>query len=143
MPIPKFEELAGAVDGANVAFSTPTSYIAGTLTLWIRGLPRPLGNDDGGFEVDPDAGTLTLKEAPLAGDSVAAFYLEPTPETADQVDELEGLVEGDDIAGEFSDTLELEGLVDGDDIAGEVREMVLLGGNIEPIPIDGTIEVCP
>ena len=143
MPIPRFEELAGATDGINVAFSTPSSYIAGTLTLWVRGLPRPLANDDGGFELDPVAGTLTLKEAPLAEDSVAAFYLEPTPESADQVEELVATIDGDNVDAELVDTLELEAVVEsGEGLSASIVDVIELSGTIAGDHITGTIEIC-
>ena len=142
MPIPRFEELTGATDGINVDFVAPSSYIAGTLSLWSRGLPRPLANDDGGFEVDPVAGTLTLKEAPLADDSVAAFYLEPTPAGADQVLELDATVDGDHIGAEITDTTELDAVLEGDTLEGTVLDVVELEGTIEGDEIFGTIEIC-
>jgi hypothetical protein len=142
MPLPRFEELTGDRDGANVDFVAPTSYIAGTLTLWIRGLPRPLANEDGGTETDPALGLVELKEAPLADDVVAAFYLEPTAGDAAECEELFGTIEGDSVAGEFADVLEVVAAIEGDEIAGTIVDVTEFEGTIEGDEIVGEITIC-
>jgi hypothetical protein len=142
MPTPRFEPLVGVTDGLNLSFATPTSYVSGTLTLWVRGLPRALANDDGATEVDPVAGTLLLKLAPLAEDSVAALYLEPTPAQSDQVLELEGCVDEDAITGTISTTLELEACLEFDEVCGVLEPEFEIEGTIDEDAIAATIEEC-
>ncbi len=140
MPIPRWEPLIGDVDGVNRFFSTPTAYVSGTLLPVVRGLPRVLANDDGGFELDALAGTLELKEAPLAGDEVLALFLEPS--APDQIIELFATIDDELLAGEVVDTLAFDAAIQGDIIAGEVQDLVNIDAAIDDDIIEGTIEVC-
>lgn len=61
----------GTVDGANLSFSTPTPYRAGSLQPWVDGIAvRDF------TETYPKTGAFALTFAPLAGSTVAATYRE-------------------------------------------------------------------
>jgi hypothetical protein len=80
--IPHFEVPAGAIDGANVLFTTAMSYTPGSTAVFINGqLKRPAGVGilDGWTETSPVLGTVTLDEAPLTDDVVQIFYLDTNP----------------------------------------------------------------
>ena len=78
MSVARFDVLSGTIDGANQVFTTPAPYAAGSTALFLNGQLKLDTNDDGWVETDPATGVLTLKEAPLAGDVVQAFYLDLT-----------------------------------------------------------------
>lgn len=66
----------GAVDGANQVFTTSESYASGSLHVWINGVLRLATNTDGWTETSTSAGTVTLKVAPIVGDTVQIFFLD-------------------------------------------------------------------
>jgi hypothetical protein len=72
----------GTIDGVSTVFYTPdpdnqaaiTPYSPGTVVLFINGQAKQAANDDGCTETNPDAGEVTLKEAPQVGDIVQFLY---------------------------------------------------------------------
>lgn len=125
--------MAGAVDGANTVYTTPTPYTAGTLAVYLNGQLQMhhLGNP--WTETDPSTGMATLSFAPQAGDTVAAFYLDTTPIVAEtEIEILDGTIEDvDGIAGE---------LILSDDLAGYVDDVEALTGELSIDSLEGTIE---
>ena len=83
MPQPRFEIPSGAVDGANLLYTTSTSYKPGTLAVFLNGLLQEASLDDGWFETSPVAGTFTMKEAPRSSgpcpDVIQVFFLDTSP----------------------------------------------------------------
>lgn len=71
----EFEVPTGTIDGANKTFTTAFPYIAGSLQVWWRGLPRRNDWDDGAVETTPGSGIFDMKEAPLPGDDLQVQYL--------------------------------------------------------------------
>ena len=60
-------ELVGAIDGVNKIFTTPggVAYKLGSTTLWIDGQQLVRQFDDGWSEIDPSAGSIETKVAPV------------------------------------------------------------------------------
>ena len=83
MPAPQFVVAIGTIDGVNTNFSTPSAYIANTLTVFLNGqlLDKTLSN--GWAEVNPNLGTFTLDGAPQVGDTVQVFFLGMSTGTSD------------------------------------------------------------
>jgi len=97
MSSPRFEVPSGIIDGANTVFTVSRPYGAGTTAVFINGQLMERSLDDGWFETDPIAGSLTLKEAPRSSgacpDVIQVFYLDtapPLPET--QIFRLKGYI---------------------------------------------------
>jgi hypothetical protein len=69
----RVEPATGTIDGANVLYSTPSAYGAGTLRVLLNGQLLP---PDCLTELDPSAGTWRWEDAqpPRAGDTVANIY---------------------------------------------------------------------
>ena len=64
------EEPAGAVDGANDAFTLSSAYVSGSTQVYLNGLLQESADYD---ESSPT--TVTLSEAPLAGDRLTVVYV--------------------------------------------------------------------
>lgn len=75
MALPIIEVPSGAVDDSNVIFTTSQPYVAGTLSVFVNGLLFRADWADGWTETDPAAGTVTLKIAPMTGDSVQVYFI--------------------------------------------------------------------
>lgn len=139
MPQPRFEILAGMIDGVNQVFTTSVAFTPSSTAVFLNGqLKRPhvSGVQDGWTETDPAAGVVTLDEAPRVGDVVQAFYLdtspppvvvvtepEPLEATVSDVDHLDALVDDSDgvdatladvvgLAAEVDDVDEVDAVVD-------------------------------
>lgn len=64
----------GVVDGVNVVFTVSVAYVPGSVSVFVRGLLRQQGEGDGWAETSPNAGTVTLAEAPFTGDPILIFF---------------------------------------------------------------------
>ena len=83
MPSPRFEVPAGLVNGVNKVFTLSMPYGPGTTAVFLNGLLQERSLDDGWFETDPDAGTITLKEAPRSSgmpDVIQVFFIDRSPQ---------------------------------------------------------------
>lgn len=78
MAVPRFEVPAGAIDGVNTLFTVSTAYQASSTAVYINGQLKDKDNDDGWIETSPLTGLVTLKEAPLTGDTVHIFFIDET-----------------------------------------------------------------
>jgi hypothetical protein len=79
MSIPRFEKLIGDIDGVNTTFTTSVPYQSGTIAVMLNGQLKDRTFDDGWIGTDPSSGIVDLKEAPIVGDTVWAFYLDTSP----------------------------------------------------------------
>jgi hypothetical protein len=89
MPSPRFEVPAGLVNGINLVFTVSMPYGPGTTAVFLNGLLQERNLVDGWFETNPDAGIVTLKEAPRGSghgpDVIQIFFIDrspPLPEAA-------------------------------------------------------------
>lgn len=96
MSLPKWEVLAGVVDGVNRVFTTSVTYVAGTFVFFLNGIAHQRTDDDGWTETSPLLGTVTLNEAPVPGDVVRGFYLD-TSASEVVVSDVEGIIEDIDV----------------------------------------------
>jgi hypothetical protein len=107
MPQPRFEIPSGAVDGANLLYTTSTSYKPGTLAVFLNGLLQEASLDDGWAETDPVAGTFTMKEAPRSSgpcpDVIQVFFLDTSPVSPEtEITPITGTINAvDDLSGEL------------------------------------------
>ena len=107
MPQPRFEIPSGAVDGANLLYTTSTSYKPGTLAVFLNGLLQEASLDDGWVETDPVAGTFTMKEAPRSSgpcpDVIQVFFLDTSPVSPEtEITPITGTINAvDDLSGEL------------------------------------------
>lgn len=70
--LPKTVDLSSGLDGSTVSFTLNTSFISGTLEVWINGLRLTPGTD---FTVSGRTFTLTGEDAPESGENmVVQFY---------------------------------------------------------------------
>ena len=77
----------GAVNGSNTSFTTSTSYVAGTLEVWVNGLKQlPTTHYT---ETTPASGVFTLGDAPLTGDNVLVNY-QHTLSSLSDADKVDG-----------------------------------------------------
>lgn len=69
--------LNGNIDDINKTFTTPSTYVAGTLrVVWNGQVYEPDDERKGWTEID--SGTIETTEAPRTGDVLQAFYVDPT-----------------------------------------------------------------
>ena len=116
MSIPRFEPVAGVVDGVNTAFTTSAPYQPGTLAAFLNGQLRKQSLVDGWIETSPTTGVFDYKQAPELGDVTQAFYLDTVP--------------GDD--GAHEEICPINGiLLTTDAILGTLEEVEVLTGLIE------------
>lgn len=126
----RLDQLAGDRDGSNTVFVTPggLAYVDGGNVVFVRGLPRVQGNDDGWTNTDPQNGVVTLNEAPLQDDEVQMLY---AVATGDDVSPLTGSIDAiDDIAGSIEEVA----------LAGSIEESAELAGALEAVALTGAIE---
>lgn len=94
MPSPRFEVPVGAIDGSNTVFAVSKAYSAGSTAVFLNGILQERSYEDGWVETDPNAGVVTLKEAPRLADTVQIFYLDTVstvlPET--QIFKMRGIL---------------------------------------------------
>lgn len=79
MPSPRFEVLAGVIDGVNTVFTSSVAYTPGTSAVFLNGQLKRITYDDGWTETSPPAGTITMMEPPDLLDVVQMFYLDTSP----------------------------------------------------------------
>jgi hypothetical protein len=73
MPVPVFETLVGAVNDFNTVFYTAADYVPGSVRVVRNGLLGSAPLTDGWYELGGKK--LQLKEAPITGDVMRAYYL--------------------------------------------------------------------
>ena len=62
--------VTGAIDGVNKAFNTGSPYVAGTLQVYINGLPQSTMV----AETSPGTGLFTCDVAPTTGSDIKVYY---------------------------------------------------------------------
>jgi hypothetical protein len=72
MPSTVIEVAAGPIDGFNKSFTVTAMYVPGSLQVWLNGLLLRKDYADGWTE--QGSNQFKMKEAPLAGDVVQAYY---------------------------------------------------------------------
>lgn len=138
MSFPHFEPLIGVVDGVNTTFYTSVPYRPLSTAVFLNGQLKRADFEDGWSEVDPAAGRIDLKEAPLSTaytDVLQAFFLDTTPDFdtgANEVCDVVGVIASDDdILAEFESEYEFFGEVTTDtDISGDLIVDLDLSGII-------------
>lgn len=114
MALPRFEVATGLVDGVNTTFHVSVAYLGGTLAVFLNGQLKRASFADGWVESSPSTGFFQMKEAPLDGDVVQAFFIDgaatPPGETLTPI--FGKLRPGDDLVGRLSDSLRLKGSVE-------------------------------
>lgn len=83
MPSPRFEVPSGVIDGVNTVYTVSRPYKPGSTAVFLNGLLQERNLDDGWFETDAVAGTVTLKEAPrfigACPDVLQVFFIDTSP----------------------------------------------------------------
>lgn len=72
-------ELSGVVDGVNKTFTTPTTYVSGSIRIIVNGLSYEEDDDEYGWS-EISGTTIEMDNAPLTGDIIQAFYLDEDSE---------------------------------------------------------------
>jgi len=150
MSSPRFEVPSGIIDGVNNLFTVSMPYGAGTIAVFINGQLMERSLDDGWFETDPSAGSVTLKEPPRSSgvcpDVIQIFYLDtaaPLPET--QVFKLKGYIRcAAPLRGTLIDSQRIQGTIKSSyRLSGRVDLRKRLRGTVESSrKIRGQIKVC-
>lgn len=66
------EAVTGTVNGTNKIFTTISSYVPGTLEVWVNGLKQiPVTHY---VETTPTSGVFTFDDAPITGDNIIVNY---------------------------------------------------------------------
>jgi len=73
MPLPVIRVLSGVFNGVNTVFVTPSAYLAGSVQVWRNGVLLRADADDGWVELGHRR--IAMKTAPVAGDTLAAYYV--------------------------------------------------------------------
>jgi hypothetical protein len=145
----------GLINGVNKVFATGEPYVPGTTAYILNGrihnkaLARGPENDYGYIELDPDAGTIEVDNAPLVDDVVQIFYWSRVVVPAPPIDRLTGVVHvGARMQGVVREVTpeRLSGVVRSQDVKGVVREPTTerLVGTVGTKRIVGVIkEKCP
>lgn len=71
--IPIVETASGAINGANVNFTTSVPYVRGSTVVFLNGFSLARNGSNGWIEVQPNV--IRMKEAPLAGDVIQVYFL--------------------------------------------------------------------
>ncbi len=88
----------GLIDGSNRVFATGEPYVPGSTAYILNGrihnlkAARGPDNDFGYIELDPDAGTIEVDNAPLLDDVVQIFFWSRVVIPAPAIDRLTGVV---------------------------------------------------
>jgi hypothetical protein len=145
-----FEVPSGTIDGVNTVFTVSMAYGPGSIAVFINGQLMERNLDDGWFETDPSAGTVTLKEAPRSSgacpDVIQIFYLDtaaPLPET--QIFKLKGYIRCPvPLRGALTDAQVMRGTIDSTrKISGNVNLRKGLRGTVtEVCKLSARIKVC-
>lgn len=61
----RIEQAIGVIDGVNRDFRAPTYFRAGSLVVFLNGQQLKRQLDNGWDELDPNAGTFRMKQAPV------------------------------------------------------------------------------
>lgn len=74
--MPKVVDFSSSLDGSTVTFTTPDTYLTGTLRVWINGLRITPGTD---FTEGANHRTFTLtgEDAPESGENMIVEYYLP------------------------------------------------------------------
>lgn len=113
MPIPRYETLAGAINGTNTVFLTVAPYKAVSTAVFVDGLLLETGS---WTETNPSAGIVTLGTAPLTGSYVQIFYIDTSPALPEEVlTGLTGVLQALDasvLQGQLSSQTTLVGIIE-------------------------------
>ena len=146
MPQPHFEVVLGPIDGANTVFTVAHPYAKNTTAVFVNGILYRRDWDNGWYESDPDFRVVTLKEAPLEGDTVQIFYLDTEPLAPEQeVTSLHGQLH--DVSATNGRLLELEAralvvpetgaidgrLLDGQPVVGALADYEVLNARLREV----------
>lgn len=112
MPSPRFETLAGIIDGVNLVFTLPTLYVAGTTSVFVNSSPVEALT---WTESNPATGEITFEPlvyTPQPGDLLQAYYMtNDLPEVS--ITEIDGtLTATDTLSGTIEDVAELDGVLE-------------------------------
>jgi hypothetical protein len=77
----------GALNGTNKVFTLPSSYVGGSLEVWINGLKQVLTTHY--TETTPSTGVFTMSDAPLSTDNIICNYQHSLTSTTD-ADKVDG-----------------------------------------------------
>lgn len=72
MPATVIEVAVGVIDGVNTTFRVSVMYVPGSLQVWLNGLLLRKDWDNGWVELGSNK--FRLKEAPISGDVVQAYF---------------------------------------------------------------------
>jgi hypothetical protein len=154
MPIPRYEQLSGTIDGINLVFTASMAYTAGSTAVFLNGqlILNTFAPGMPWTESNPALGEITFVGAihtPRTGDVVQMFFIDTSPVLPGEVifgieGEIEDLVVFSDgiicdlkgLSGTVRDVTEVvDGtLVEFESLMGTLEAMDELEGQLEEIP---------
>jgi hypothetical protein len=150
MPSPRFEVPSGVIDGVNTVYTVSRPYRPGSTAVFLNGALQERNLDDGWFETDPSAGTVTLKEAPrsigLCPDVLQIFFIDTSPALPEtEVTRIKGRVRTTPrLTGRLRDAQALQGRVAAASrLTGRMQSSLRVRASVVGVRrIKGTINVC-
>jgi hypothetical protein len=146
MAQPRFEVALGVIDGVNRFFVVSTGYIPNTTAVFVNGKLYRRDWDDGWDETNPAVGSITLKEAPLAGDTVQVFFTDSASMGSEEevttltgrileVSELRGqLLEGEIRLAVVHEIGDIDGrLLDAQLVLGGIKDLEVLHAQLHEV----------
>jgi hypothetical protein len=154
MSIPRYEQLAGVIDGVNLVFTASMAYVAGSTAVFLNGqlILNTFAPGTPWTESNPATGEITFDGAqhtPRVGDVVQMFFLDTTPTLPGVViTEIEGSIEDLIVIGDgvIIDKIALAGTISDvtEALDGTLREVEAFVGTLEAVDhLEGELEECP
>jgi hypothetical protein len=154
MPIPRYEQLSGTIDGVNLVFTASMAYAAGSTAVFLNGqlILNTFAPGTPWTESNPAIGEITFVGAvhtPRTGDVVQMFFIDTSPVLPGEViygieGEIEEVVVFCDgtikdlqgLSGTIRDVTEVVGgtLVEFESMIGTLEAVDELEGQLEEIP---------
>ncbi len=101
MPNARIVLAQGVIDGVNCVFACGEPYVSGSVAYILNGRihsaksARGPENDFGFVELSPDAGTIQVDNAPVAGDVVQLFFWDRKVQPVPSVTHMAGILGAD------------------------------------------------
>lgn len=150
MPSPRFEVPSGVIDGVNTVYTVSRPYKPGSTAVFLNGALQERSLDDGWFETDPSAGTVTLKEAPRSigacPDVLQIFFIDTSPALPEtEITRIKGRIRPTPrLTGRLRDAQALQGRVAAAGrLTGRVQSSLRVRASVTGVRrIKGTIREC-
>jgi len=150
MPSPRFEVPSGLIDGVNTVYTVSRPYRPGSTAVFLNGALQERSLDDGWFETDPAAGTVTLKEAPRSigacPDVLQIFFIDTSPALPEtEITKIKGRIrQTPRLRGRLRDAQAMQGRVAATGrLRGRIQDSIKIRASVAGVrKIKGTIREC-